>query len=331
MHVSIVVFPRMRPVDHLRRVRHAVGRWLVCAARQEPRTSRCSSRASSRRDAGPMELITGVSIVPQDTIADVEHTDIVFVPNMMAETAESCATSTGACWTGSDACTRQGAQLYCGLRRLAGAGRGRAARGLRGDHALELRAAVPQEYPDVTLLEERILVQSGAGHSIVCCGGASSWQDLALLLIARHGGTRGGDPHLQAVPLPVAPRRPAALRLDDRQRRPRRRRASCSARPGSPQNYERADIVAEMVRASGLPKRTFDRRFTGGDRLFAARLYAGAAHRGGQAAAGDRRGPVDAIGREVGYEDIGLVPPPVPPARRHDARRLPEEVRRFRI
>ena len=39
-------------------------------------------------------------------------------------------------------------------------------------------------YPNVTLFEERILVQSGPGHSVVCSGGASSWQDLALLMIA---------------------------------------------------------------------------------------------------------------------------------------------------
>ena len=46
-----------------------------------------------------------------------------------------------------------------------------------------------RRYPNVTLHADRILVQSGVGHSIVCAGGASSWQDLALLLIARHAGT----------------------------------------------------------------------------------------------------------------------------------------------
>src|SRR5262245_14547328 len=42
-------------------------------------------------DPGPMELITGVSIVPQDAIADVVQSDIVFIPNVLAENAESMA------------------------------------------------------------------------------------------------------------------------------------------------------------------------------------------------------------------------------------------------
>jgi len=70
------------------------------------------------------------------------------------------------------------------------------------------------------------------------------------------------------------------------------------------QNYERADIVAEMVQQSGLPKRTFDRRFraaTGYSPLsYVQALRIEEAKQlletGSQA--------VDSIGREVGYEDV---------------------------
>ena len=37
----------------------------------------------------PLELVTGVTIVPQDAIADVPRTDIVFVPNVLVDTAAS--------------------------------------------------------------------------------------------------------------------------------------------------------------------------------------------------------------------------------------------------
>jgi hypothetical protein len=37
---------------------------------------------------GPLELIPGVSIIPQDSIDDVEQTDIVFVPNPVVLTPE---------------------------------------------------------------------------------------------------------------------------------------------------------------------------------------------------------------------------------------------------
>ena len=44
-------------------------------------------------------------------------------------------------------------------------------------------------FPDVKLNMERVLVQGGPGHNLVCGGGASSWQDLALLLVSKYGGT----------------------------------------------------------------------------------------------------------------------------------------------
>jgi transcriptional regulator GlxA family with amidase domain len=69
------------------------------------------------------------------------------------------------------------------------------------------------------------------------------------------------------------------------------------------QNYERSDVVAQLARRSGLPKRTFDRRFkaaTGYSPLACVQtlrveevkqlLEKGSA-------------PVEAVGREVGYED----------------------------
>src|SRR5262245_50804180 len=82
-----------------------------------------------------------------------------------------------------------GAQLYAacgGSLVLAEAGL------LDGRQATTHWSHVPlfrRQFPQVTLHEDRILVQSGPGHSVVCAGGASSWQDLVLLLIAKHGGT----------------------------------------------------------------------------------------------------------------------------------------------
>ena len=84
---------------------------------------------------------------------------------------------------------RQGAKLYAacgGSLVLAEAGL------LDGREATTHWSYVPlfrRLYPNVRLHAERILVQGGPGHSLVCSGGASSWQDLALLLIARHAGT----------------------------------------------------------------------------------------------------------------------------------------------
>ena len=58
---------------------------------------------------------------------------------------------------------------------------------LAGQEATTHWAYVPlfrDHYPDVTLRTERILVQTGEEQNLFCAGGASSWQDLALLLVA---------------------------------------------------------------------------------------------------------------------------------------------------
>jgi transcriptional regulator GlxA family with amidase domain len=157
-------------------------------------------------------------------------------------------------------------------------------------------------YPQVTLCADRLLVQSGRGHSIVCSGGASSWQDLVLLMIARYGSNE------EAI-------RISKLFLYQWHREGQLPYASMiqnvdhgdavvnDAQTWLAHNYQQADVVAGLVRRSGLPKRTFDRRFK------AATGYSPLAYvqtlRIEEAKQALERSatPVEAIGREVGYED----------------------------
>ena len=249
-----------------------------------------------------MKLITGVSIVPQDSIDDIERTDIVFVPNVIVTTPEALHALDRRLidWIGK--MHRQGA-LICsacgGSLVLAEAGL------LSGREATTHWSHVPlfrREFPDVALREDRILVQTGDGHSIVSCGGASSWQDLALLLIARHGGSE------EAI-------RISKLFLYQWHREGQLPYASMAANVDHgdgvvlkcqtwlAENYARADIITELVRVSGLTKRTFDRRFR------AATGYSPLAYiqalRVEEAKQMLETGsaPVESIGREVGYED----------------------------
>jgi AraC-like DNA-binding protein len=70
------------------------------------------------------------------------------------------------------------------------------------------------------------------------------------------------------------------------------------------QNYERPDIIAELVRRSGLPKRTFDRRFR--RRRAIPPLAYVQALRIEEAKHSLETGsaPVEVVGREVGYEGL---------------------------
>jgi transcriptional regulator GlxA family with amidase domain len=157
-------------------------------------------------------------------------------------------------------------------------------------------------YPKVTLHEERILVQGGPGHNVVCAGGASSWQDLALLLIARHAGTE------EAI-------RVSKLFLYQWHRDGQLPYASMIANVDHgdsviercqawlAQNYEHADIVAELVRRSGLPKRTFDRRFRAATGYSPLAYIQALRIEEAKQLLETGSAPVEAVAREVGYED----------------------------
>ncbi|GLQ52884.1 GlxA family transcriptional regulator [Devosia nitrariae] len=253
-------------------------------------------------EPGPLELITGVSIVPQDSIDDIGHTDIVFVPNVIVLTSEELHALDRRLIDWIARMHRQGA-LICsacgGSLVLAAAGL------LSGRETTTHWSHVPvfrREFPDVRLHEDRILVQTGDGHRIIACGGASSWQDLALLLVARYGSGEEAirmsrfflyqwhrDGQLPYASMAVNVVHGDAVIL------------KCQSWLGD--NYAHADVIAEVARVSGLPKRTFDRRFraaTGYSPL--AYVQALRIEEAKQMLETDAA-PVDAIGREVGYED----------------------------
>ena len=140
-----------------------------------------------------------------------------------------------------------------------------------------------QQFPRPTLHVERLLVQTGDGHSIVCAGGASSWQDLALLLVAKHGGTAEAirmsklflyqwhrDGQLPYACMIQNVNHGDAIILQ-------------AARQWIAQNYDRPDVVAALVAQSGLPKRTFDRRFKAATGYSPLAYIQALAHRGSQA------------------------------------------------
>jgi transcriptional regulator GlxA family with amidase domain len=253
-------------------------------------------------DPGALQLITGVSIIPQDTIAEVARTDVVFVPNVMVESPRSLRALDRRLLEWIKRMHQAGAQLYAacgGSLVLAEAGL------LDGQQATTHWSYAPlfrRQFPNVALHEDRILVQSGPGHRILCSGGASSWQDLALLLVAKYGGTE------EAIRL-------SKLFLYQWHRDGQLPYASMIANVDHgdavvlrcqtwlAQNYERPDIVAELVRRSGLPKRTFDRRFraaTGYSPLaYAQALRVEEAKQMLETGSA----PVDVVAREVGYED----------------------------
>jgi transcriptional regulator GlxA family with amidase domain len=303
VHVSVTVFRECDPslIYGVYDTLWAAG-WIWDALKGRPTGQRLFEPRLVAAEPGPIELITGVSIVPQDTIADIERTDIVFVPNVWADGAESVRALDRRLLDWIGRMHAGGAQLYSscgGSLALAEAGL------LDGHEATTHWSYAPlfrRLYPGVTLREDRILVQGGPGHSIVCSGGASSWQDLALLLIAKHAGTEEAI-RLSKVflyqwhregQLPYASMIANVDHGDNAIER-------CQA--WLAQNYERADIVAELARRSGLPKRTFDRRFRSATGYSSLAYIQALRIEEAKQLLETGNAPVEAVAREVGYED----------------------------
>ena len=302
IEVSIVVFPECDPciIYGVYDTLYAPGIFLN---RMEGRDEQplFRPRLVAATD-GPIELCTGVTILPHESFAEVERTDIVFVPNVMVY-GPDCIRNLDRGLIGwirdmHDA----GAQVMasCGGPIVL------AEAGLLGGHAATTHwsyvGLMRREFPDVDLQENRILVHSGAGHSMVCSGGSSSWQDLCLYMIARHGGIGealrmsklflyqwhrdGQQPYASMI---------ANVGHDDAAIR------RCQAWLAD--HYHHSDPVREAVATSGLPKRTFDRRFR------AATGYAPLAYvqslriEEAKQLLETSEDSVEGIARQVGYED----------------------------
>ena len=252
----------------------------------------------------PIELFTGVTVMPQESITEVERTDIVFVPNVMVYTRDCIRALDRRLigWirdmhaSGAQLCASCGGPIV-----LAEAGL------LDGQAATTHWSYVRlfrDVFPNVEVQENRVLVQSGPGHSLVCSGGSSSWQDLCLYLIARHGGIA------EAL-------RISKLFLYQWHRDGQQPYASMLANVGHgdgavlkcqtwvADHYQRPDVLRELVRRSGLPKRTFDRRFK------AATGYAPLAYvqwlriEEAKQLLETCDDPVEKVACHVGYEDTG--------------------------
>ena len=304
LSVSIVVFPECDPS-----IIYGIYDTLWMAGAQwksksnEPVSEVLFTPRLVTADPGPLPLLTGVTINPQLTIDDIEATDIVLVPNVMVDTPESVRALDRRLLDWIVRMHRGGAQLCatCGGSIVL------AEAGVLDGHATTTHwMYVPlfrREFPKVTLHEERILVQSGPGQSIVSAGGASSWQDLTLYMIARLAGTA------EAI-------RISKVFLYQWHRDGQLPYASMIANVGHGDavveacqrfvagSFRSADIVAGMLAHSALPKRSFDRRFrkaTG----YAPLEYVQwlrieeAKH---LLELGDT--PIDDIAEEVGYSDL---------------------------
>jgi transcriptional regulator GlxA family with amidase domain len=254
------------------------------------------------RSESAFTLANGVRVTPEAALRARDRYDVVVVPELALSPEESIAGRFLPELSWLRAQHRRGALLCAacsGTVLLAEAGL------LNGHEATTHWAycdALARNYPRVSVQRERALVVTGEGHRLVMAGGGTSWLDLGLYLIAR---TLDLESAVQVARLNLID-----WHADGQQpfARIARTRQVDDAVIGRAQawigkHFAASAPVASMVRLSGLPERTFKRRFQTATGM--APLAYVHALRIEEAKRRLERGsePLERIALEVGYED----------------------------
>ncbi|MFW5969757.1 MAG: GlxA family transcriptional regulator, partial [Halofilum sp. (in: g-proteobacteria)] len=211
-------------------------------------------------DAGGFRMANGVYVLPDRTIDDAGVPDIICVPELLVtpETDIAGWYPREVDWIRS--CHEHGTCIgsaCSGALLLAEAGL------LNGQDATTHWGycdALARRYPEVRVHPHRALVTAGEGQRIIMVGGGSSWQDLALYLIARMVGL---DRALQLSKLFLIDwhrlgQQPYAV-LSRRAQNADAVVARCQE--WLAEHYDEPHPVRSMMRMSGLSERSFKRRF----------------------------------------------------------------------
>jgi transcriptional regulator GlxA family with amidase domain len=250
----------------------------------------------------PLELASGLPLPVQRAVGELRRTDIVIVPSLLVP---------GGAWRRgrydrlidwlSDM-HRQGAKLCSacsGIFLLAETGL------FDGKDATihwSYTNGFRRSFPKVRVHPEKVLVTAGARGELISCGASTSWHDLVLHLIAMHAGAAAAHAAIKFFALQSHQDTLAPYVVFDAPR-DHGDAAVVDAQDWMQTHFSVANPVEEMVRRSGLPERSFKRRFTAATGhspiAYVQRLRIEEAKRRLERT----RTPVDEIGWQVGYED----------------------------
>jgi transcriptional regulator GlxA family with amidase domain len=213
------------------------------------------------RTRGVAPTACGLPVQAHAGIAEVGATDLVIIPSVMVQGGEWVPGRYPEVVAWLQAMHRGGATVCSacsGLLLLAETGL------LSGKEATmhwAYEQTFRRNFPDVQLRLEEVLVTAGERQELVMSGAAMVWHDLVLYLIERYVGA----PAAQSIA------RFFAMRWHDDGQSPyigfapstaHGDAAVADAQAWLERNFAVANPVDEMVRRSGVPERSFKRRFT---------------------------------------------------------------------
>ena len=252
--------------------------------------------------AGPVQLAGGLAADAHRGVAEAGEADIVIVPSVVLRQGAWQPGRYPAMVEWLAHVHRRGALLCSacsGVFLLAETGLfdGRDAT-IHWSYAPAFRTV----FPHVRLFPERTLVSAGERGELVTSGASMSWHDLVLYLIARHVGPTVAQAVAKFFALQWH-RDGLGPYVVFEGRRDHGDAAVRAAQDWLEKHFSVASPVEQVVRRSGIPERTFKRRFTEATGLaplaYVHQLRIADAKRRLERT----REPVDEIGWRVGYED----------------------------
>ena len=258
---------------------------------------------AARREA--FTAANEVPIVPQATLDESAAARIVCVPELAVSPHEPLTGRFRAEIAWLRECHARGATLATacsGAVLLAEAGL------LDGQDATTHWAycdTLRSRYPAVRVRKERALVVSGEGQRLVMAGGGTSWQDLALYLIARFVGV---DAAMQVARINLIDWHAIGQQPFARLARSRQVDDAVIARCQTwiADHYREPAPVSAMVQLSGLAERSFKRRFVQATGLSPLEYVHTLRLEEAKQMLETSEAPIEAIANEVGYEDAGF-------------------------
>jgi transcriptional regulator GlxA family with amidase domain len=251
---------------------------------------------------GDVRLASGLTVAAHRGIDEIDRTDIVIVPSVLLRDhgweknryPEMTRWLTAMHARGASLCS-----ACSGLFLLAETG---LFDGVATTVHWGYAAAFKQAFPRVPVHPERALVAAGPREQLISSGASMTWHDLVLYLVVRHVGATAAQAVARFFALQwhhdgLAPYMVFEGRRDHGDA------IVAAAQDWLATHFPVATPVEEMIRRSGLPERTFKRRFTKATGVppieYVQRLRVEDAKRRLERT----DAPVDEIGWKVGYED----------------------------
>lgn len=256
-------------------------------------------------DGAPFRAPNGLAIVPTASLSSCPAPDVIAIPDLMVLPDADISGR----YEREIAWIRSAYAAGCVLATACTGALILAEAGVLDDHDVTTHWAycdsMRRRYPGLRVHPNRALIVTGDGHRLVMAGGGTSWHDLALYLIARFVDTEEAMrvARLHLLNWHHSGQQPFAVLARSRQADDALI-ARCQEWIG--QHYEQNAPVAAMIRLSGLPERSFKRRFARATGMSPLEYVHTLRLEEAKQILERTEDPVEAVANQVGYEDASF-------------------------